>query len=64
MNLHRLFGVSKVDVIPCKWTQGDSRGRSKAEIDEYNNFLGDKTSDNNSFFIVWITGGSSVSYMY
>jgi hypothetical protein len=52
VTLLRLLAVSKLDVVPCKWTHVDSRDRSKATVDGYNNFLGDKMGDYNSFFIV------------
>jgi hypothetical protein len=52
VTLRRLFCVSNIDVMPYKWTHVGSRDRSKAQIDGYNNFLGDKTCDYNSFFIV------------
>jgi hypothetical protein len=52
VTLRRLFAVSKLDVMPCKWTHVDNRDRSKATVDGYNNFLVDKKGDYNSFFIV------------
>jgi hypothetical protein len=49
VTLRKLFAVSKLDVM---WTHVDSRDRSKATVDGYNNFLVDKKGDYNSFFIV------------
>jgi hypothetical protein len=49
VTLRRLFCVSNINVMACKWTHVGSRGRSKAWIDGHNNFLGDITCDYNLF---------------
>jgi hypothetical protein len=55
VTLRGLFGVSKKDVMLCRWTQCGGGHRSRVETGGYNNFLGDKIGDYNSFFIVLIS---------